>query len=239
MLFHSSNEPSHSTMDLIRRVLIPLRALSNRLDSQNQRDVLPDDRKRRKFERSTVSILRPADHRHLLDIPVVGNGRDIDRSERGDRRRDWCRLRERLRRRRRLLLGEITKVVPADDPTNRHSADGVCDRSSSNSETTRSSISSRISRTCSIGRSWGSSSPQSQFSPFHVAGHTFDAERPILTTRSTAWSSSGVTSRGVRSLRSMSCSLIALTTNPAGGLPVHSFGFYYGNHSSRGDDTGH
>jgi len=65
-------------MDLIRRVLIPLRTLSNRLDSQNQRDVLPDDRQRRKFERSTVLVPFVADHRHLLDISIIGNGGDVD-----------------------------------------------------------------------------------------------------------------------------------------------------------------
>jgi len=33
--------------------------------------------------------------------------------------------------------------------------------------------------------------PQSRFSPFHVAGHTSEAEQPMVTTRSIACSSSG------------------------------------------------
>ncbi len=101
------------------------------------------------------------------------------------------------------IRNSLVILTTAATPAERRLPGGASDSSSSNSATSRRSVSSRISRTVAIGRPWGHRAPKSRFSPLHAAGQTSEAERPTVTTRPTACGSSGVTSRGVRSPRSL------------------------------------
>lgn len=65
-------------MNLIRRVVVLLRALSDRFYGENERDILSDDRNRRKFECSTIAAFDLTDYRHTFDFLILENTHHID-----------------------------------------------------------------------------------------------------------------------------------------------------------------
>ena len=72
----SPYQPSHDSMNLVWRILVPRRTLSNQFYCEDQRDVPSNDRQRRKLERILFVVHRPAHHRHPLDVAIVRDGRE-------------------------------------------------------------------------------------------------------------------------------------------------------------------
>lgn len=94
-------------MNLVRWVLIPRRTLSDWLNRQYQRYVIPDDRQRGELERSLV-VFDPTHHLHPLGISIVRHGCDAD----SDRDRpSKCRFRgERRRKLGYRLINALNQI---------------------------------------------------------------------------------------------------------------------------------